>query len=737
VAFILIRKWLGALFIATIVLVLCSGNPAMLAGNQLSECSRLTGLLSLGETVCQGKDAAEFKPQLTTIKGDQTETLHQLGIVLRQLRYLDASGAVLKRALELDPNNETIALSLANLQQQAYRRAIYNYKSTDEPATQLAAVRDGLEHASSGLENYLSLSKDLTSESQIFAALNWLTLWSSLEPSISDSKDLQQQQASIASRLIDRLRKNLPAIDARRQPEARLSLAESLLRTANPSFTSLSRQNAEEVINVASSNSDLRLLSKAYGIKGQLIKKENPEIAIAEFGRALSAAQSIRANELAYKWQWELAKLYRQTGKPERALELYEASLKSINQIRDGILQLSVEIQYDFRDKVEPLYREYIGLLFNTPNPDIEKVVRVNDQLQIAELENYLQCSRLKVSSLLDVSATKSPDVGMYIIRLPNRYAVVIRSKNGTFSHRILDGKTIDQSLKLVKRTLQGDRFDNLAESTYKTNFGSLYQSIFAPIEDLLPQKGTLLITADSSLQSIPWAMLFDGQKYLIERYAIAYSLGSELANSNNQQKTELKVLIAGLSEETDEKNYSALPNVLKEVEAIQSEIGIKTKTLLNEKFTITRLIKESENYPIIHFATHGQVSSNPRKSFILGWNERITLSELQNVVRNRNSRLELLVLSACEAAKGDNRATLGIAGSAYQAGAQSTIATLWLVEDESQSKLMEALYTALKNDKSKAEALRDAQLSLLNSKDIFNRNPFLWGSVILLGSWE
>jgi CHAT domain-containing protein len=708
----------------------------MQAGNQLSECSRFTRQLRLSETVCQGKGTTELKPQLTTIKGDQTETLQQLGIVLRQLRYLDASGVILKRAFELDPNNETIALSLANLQQQAYLRAIYNYKSTDEEAKQLAAVRDGLEHVSSGLENYLALSKDLNSESQIFAALNWLTLWSSLEPSISDFKDLQQHQATTASRLIEHLQKSLPAMDTRQQPEARLSLAESLLRTTNPSFTSLSRQNAEEVIK-ASSNSDLRLLSKAYGIKGQLIKKENPEIAIAEFSRALSAAQSIRANELAYQWQWELAKLYGKTGKTEKTLELYEASLKSINQIRDGILQLSLEIQYDFRDKVEPLYREYIGLLLNTPNPNIEKVVRVTEQLQIAELENYLQCSRLKVSSLLDVPAIKSPDASMYIIRLPHHYAVIVRSKNGTFSHRILDSKAIDESLKLVKRTLQNDRFDNLAETTYQTNFGSLYQSLFVPIENMLPKQGTLLISADSQLQSIPWAMLFDGQQYLIERYAIAYSLGSELTNSYSVKTHELKVLIAGLSKQTNEKNYSALPNVLKEVEAIQSDLGTKTKMLLNEEFTVSRLIKESESYPIIHFATHGQVSSNPRESFILGWNERITLSELQNVVHTRSSRLELLVLSACEAAKGDKRAALGIAGSAYQAGAQSTISTLWLVEDDSQSKLMGVLYAALKKGKSKAEALRDAQLSLLNSKDISNRNPFLWGSTILLGSWE
>jgi CHAT domain-containing protein len=218
---------------------------------------------------------------------------------------------------------------------------------------------------------------------------------------------------------------------------------------------------------------------------------------------------------------------------------------------------------------------------------------------------------------------------------------------------------------------------------------------------------------------------------YLVERYSIAYSLGSELTNSKQLQELKLKVLIAGLSEQTNELTYSALPNVLKEVEEIQFELKTKVKKLLNKNFTISKLIQESKGFSVFHFATHGQYSSNPNQSFILGWNERITLSELQNLVRIRNSGLDLLVLSACQAAKGDNRATLGIAG------AQSTVATLWLVEDEAQSKLMGAFYAALKEGKNKADALRTAQLSLLNSREISNRNPFLWGSPILLGSWQ
>jgi CHAT domain-containing protein len=736
VASILIRKWLVTLFITTLILALYFGKATTFAGNQLSVCSKLTQELSFPEAICQGTSLTELELKLSTIGLNQNRTLHQLGITLRQLRYLENSETVLTRALKNDPNNESIALSLANLQQQAYRRSIYKYKSSDEGSNQIASVRDGLKYANLGLKSYLSLSKNLTTEDQIFAGLNWLSLWSSLEPEILGFKELQQQQSTIAKSFIVQLQRSFPTIDVQRQTEARLSFAEALLKSANPSFEFLSLQNTEIAIR---STSDLKLLSKAYGIKGQIIQKTQPENAIIEFGKALSAAQSIRESELSYKWQWALAKLYEKTGNTQQALNLYEASLGSINQIRDGILQLNLEIQYDFRDLTEPIYRQYIGLILKSPNPNIEKVLRVNDQLRIAELENYLQCSRLKLTSLLDIPKTMSADANLYIIKLPNRYAVIVRQKNGEFKYRTLESKAIDQSLRVVRQSLQNDRFYNLPELTYKENFGSLYQSLFRPIDDLIPPKGTIVIAADSQLQNIPWAILYDAksQQYLVERYSIAYSLGSELSNSKQLQELKLKVLIAGLSEQTNELIYSALPNVLKEVEEIQFELKTKVKKLLNKNFTISKLIQESKGFSVFHFATHGQYSSNPNQSFILGWNERITLSELQNLVRIRNSGLDLLVLSACEAAKGDNRATLGIAGASYQAGAQSTVATLWLVEDEAQSKLMGAFYAALKEGKNKADALRTAQLSLLNSREISNRNPFLWGSPILLGSWQ
>ncbi|MGK7943077.1 MAG: CHAT domain-containing protein, partial [Microcystaceae cyanobacterium] len=97
---------------------------------------------------------------------------------------------------------------------------------------------------------------------------------------------------------------------------------------------------------------------------------------------------------------------------------------------------------------------------------------------------------------------------------------------------------------------------------------------------------------------------------------------------------------------------------------------------------------------------------------------------------------IELLILSACQTAQGDSRASLGLAGMAVRSGSRSTIATLWSINDQSTSELMVKFYEILGNESmSKAEALRQAQLSLINSDKY--HHPYYWGAFILVGHWQ
>ncbi|MGL5078726.1 MAG: CHAT domain-containing protein, partial [Waterburya sp.] len=130
-----------------------------------------------------------------------------------------------------------------------------------------------------------------------------------------------------------------------------------------------------------------------------------------------------------------------------------------------------------------------------------------------------------------------------------------------------------------------------------------------------------------------------------------------------------------------------------------------------------------------------------PEETFIVTWNNRIKVNQLQSLLRTHQTTqanpIELMVLSACQTATGDDRAGLGMAGIAVRSGARSTLATLWSVKDESTTKLINKFYQQLLHSRSgvnKAQALREAQLTLINSSD-FN-HPFYWSAFVLVGNW-
>jgi len=110
--------------------------------------------------------------------------------------------------------------------------------------------------------------------------------------------------------------------------------------------------------------------------------------------------------------------------------------------------------------------------------------------------------------------------------------------------------------------------------------------------------------------------------------------------------------------------------------------------------------------------------------------------ANLRSREQSRPDAIELLVLSACETAEGDKRAALGLAGVAVRAGARSTLATLWQVNDSSTAELIAQFYKTLSNPGdstvTKAKALQSAQLNLLRRY----KAPLYWAPYVLVGNW-
>lgn len=309
----------------------------------------------------------------------------------------------------------------------------------------------------------------------------------------------------------------------------------------------------------------------------------------------------------------------------------------------------------------------------------------------------------------------------------------------------------------------------------------------------------TLIVVPDGVLRLLPVGALFDGKQYAIEKYAVSTATGLSMTNSAPPVGAGIVALVAGVSEpgavveklsaamaaqilepgatastagesrslartratralrpaasrsikpagatrdlrEIEElKTQLALPGVKDEIEALAGILpGPK---LLNADFTIDRFRGETQSggYQILHIASHGVFGGSAETSFIMTHDDILTMDGLQSLLRAetlRKSPIELLSLSACQTAEGNDRSPLGLSGAAMKARAKSVLGTLWPVEDNAAKNIMEGFYTGIGQARlSKAAALRRAQLALLRTPA--SAHPFFWAPFVLIGNWQ
>jgi filamentous hemagglutinin family protein len=254
----------------------------------------------------------------------------------------------------------------------------------------------------------------------------------------------------------------------------------------------------------------------------------------------------------------------------------------------------------------------------------------------------------------------------------------------------------------------------NVTNNDYLKPAQQLYQWIVAPLETELKARGinNLLFITDEGLRSIPLAALHDGEKFLVENYSVGFSPSLSLTDTRYNDIRNSQVLAMGASRF---EKLKPLPAVPLELSIIAQDIW-NGKFFLNQAFTLNnlRLLHRSEPYGIIHLATHGRFEQGaPENSYIQLWNNPLQLTEFESLGFNQ-PLVELLVLSACETALGNREAELGFGGAAAKAGVKTVLASLWQVSDAGTLGLMIEFYRQLKTAPIKAEALRQAQIAML-----------------------
>jgi len=455
----------------------------------------------------------------------------------------------------------------------------------------------------------------------------------------------------------------------------------------------------------------------------------------------LTVAQSLDAPDLIAPLAWQLAQAETVLGDRSIALNHYQIAFAALQRLRSDLLTVNPEVQLTFRDTVEPLYRDYVSLLLdpqaNLTQADLQQARQVMEALQIAELDNYFREACLDSQPVaLDNLDPKAAIV--YPIVLADRLEVIISRPHYPLLHyrQAVSAATVkttaQQLYNLILNPNQRDFHLGLSQNLYNWLIRPALAELAASSTE------TLVFIPDSPLRRLPMAVLHDGEHYLLEDYNLVFSPGLQLLPQGSQ-RSQLSALGVGIT--IAREGFDSLPGVAQEVDYLASTLN--SQVLMDQAFTRTAFTQQLNQQPfsVVHVATHGQFSSDPDQTFLLAWDDRITLDDFDQILAPRKigaiSPIELLVLSACQTAAGDDRAPLGLAGFALKSGARSTLASLWSVSDEATALLMTEFYRNISTDGSPsfAEALRQAQLSQIHSSPY--SHPSFWAAFVLVGNWR
>ena len=503
--------------------------------------------------------------------------------------------------------------------------------------------------------------------------------------------------------------------------------------------------------------------------------------------------------DLLIRLEWRRSRLLKAAGHLDEALAAMQRAAAYIESIRPD---LPIEVENgrtSFSTILQPVYVGLADLILQRQqSTDVEgrkasalAAINALELSRQAEMQDYLGERCTVVSETAGEQNLPSGVAVLYPLVLPDRLVLLLKTSFSASHH-------VAQVNPDNLRRLAADMVDSLRRydtDDYLSPAQKLYDLLMRPLESELASANidTLIIATDGFLRPVPLSALHDGKKFLIEKFALGTVTGMTMTDLRLRDNTVVSALMAGLSEpgpvldkvdvtklgmvndiakvnspalanqslqlrsmriRNIEQSHnandpsaqrSALSEALK-LPGVDTELNSIARTmqgtsLLNKDFTIARFGQESTSgkYHILHIASHGIFGGDAKSSFILAYDDVLTMNGLQSLLNSdsvKQSPIDLLTLSACETAEGNERAPLGFAGAAIKARARSALGTLWPVADDAARQLMDTFYSGLVTKKStKALALREAQNNLLNQNA--TAHPFFWAPFTLVGNWN
>ena len=504
--------------------------------------------------------------------------------------------------------------------------------------------------------------------------------------------------------------------------------------------------------------------------------------------------------DLLFQLHWRKGRMLRVQGRLKEALEEYRLAAGLLESIRQDIPIEYEDGRSSYQYTLRPVFTGFADLTLITsnglPRADEQQALRAAvhaiELTKQSEMQDYLgnRCEVEAAEPGNDGSVPSGTAV-IYQVLLPDRLELLIETSEGL----------IRKSVAVSESSIAGaaERFVRDLQEYWapmnQRDARQLYEWLFAPLEEEITKRDirTLVVVPDGALRLVPMAALIGPRGYLVERYAMTTVAGMSMTTTSQTKGRRYFALLAGLSElgpvvsklplstlggdlpitkaeatasaenrairsmqvRTSEavpmanvdrskqqaklKERLALPGVKEEVASIK-EI-IPSFTMMDQAFTRGQFTQESASgtYRILHVASHGIFGGSASTSYLLTYDDLLTMDSLDTLLRSpgvESNPIELLTLSACETAEGNERAPLGIAGVAIKARARSVLGSLWPLSDDAAQQFMRIFYDEMiRHQRTKAEALRAAQVELL--KDPRFAHPFFWGPFVLIGNWQ
>ncbi len=381
---------------------------------------------------------------------------------------------------------------------------------------------------------------------------------------------------------------------------------------------------------------------------------------------------------------------------------------------------------------------------------------------------NLAETTGKKAALLYVVSLEKQLEL---LLILPSSTPCTKAKQNNNFT--LFIRKTIPEAnrkiIQTVAKQFRAGVTDPILSNDYRNFAKQFYQWIIDPVQSELSANkiDSLIFSMDAGLRSVPVAAFNNGQQFLIEQYNVALIPSFSLTDTRYIPIANSQMLAMGISKSTQDQ--SPLPAVAVEVPTLANTLW-RGQGFLNEESTLDKLqsLTTKQRFGIIHIATHAEFRSGKvSESYIQFWNSKLKLDQLKDFSRklgwNKSPKVEMLVLSACRTALGNEQAELGFAGLAVQAGVKTAVGSLWYASDEGSLALMTEFYHKLRSAPIKTEALREAQLGMLKgqvrlqngqlvlsdnrrvslppelatSSDINLSHPYFWSAYTMIGNWN